>query len=79
MEFDDVLSLSLESLYSDTLVAGGLYILCLETLECGDVYVSNEGVQLVWRVLVLISESCQTDADTIGDVSGKMDDLLILN
>ena len=68
-EFGDEFTSSLESLYSDTLVAGGLDILCLETFESGDIDVSNKGVQLVRRVLVLISESRQTDADTIGDVS----------
>ena len=31
----------------------------------------NEGVQLVGRVLILISESGQADADPVGDVSEK--------
>ena len=40
-----------------------------EVLEGGHVDVCDEGVELVGRVLVLVSESRQANADAIGDVS----------
>ena len=62
-----------ESLYSEArLVAGRLNILCLESLKSGDIDVGNEGVELVRRVLVLVSEACQSNADAIGNVSETM-------
>ena len=60
----------IESLYSEArLVAGRLNILCLESLEGGDVDVRDEGVELIGRVLVLVSKACQANADAVRDVS----------
>ena len=71
-------SLFIESLYSETqLIAGRLNILRLKSLERGDVDVRDEGVKLVRRVLILVTEAGQANADAVGNISATVNSEII--
>ncbi len=55
--------------YSCSLVAASFHVLRLESLEGGDVDVSDEGIQLVGRVLVLVPQTGQANTHAERDVS----------
>ena len=55
----------------DVLLGAGLDVLGLEPLEGVDLDIGHERVQLVGRVLVLVAEAGQADADAERDVPGK--------
>lgn len=48
------------------LIFAGVDVLRLQALESGHVHVRDEGVELVWRVLVLVATAGKADADTEG-------------
>ncbi len=52
------------------LIRRGFNILRLQPLEGGDVDVCDEGVQLVHGVLILITKSSKSNADTERNVPG---------
>ena len=53
------------------LLAAGLHIFCLKSLEGGDVDVSDQSVQFVGRVLILVTHTGQTHTNPEGNVPAK--------
>ena len=50
------------------LIGGRLNVFRLESLECGDVDVCDQGVELVHGVFVLVPQSGETDSNAEGNV-----------
>ena len=50
------------------LLAAGLHIFCLKSLEGGDVDVSDQSVQFVGGVLIFVTHTSQTHTNPEGNV-----------
>ena len=53
------------------LLAAGLHIFCLKSLEGGDIDVSDQSVQFVGGVLILVTHTSQTNANPEGNIPAK--------